>query len=74
MATIVAIASGNWSDTTGTSPWPGGSKPAVGDTVQSAEFVIEIDEDITAALLESTSTGYFSVDWAEVATVNVKAG
>jgi hypothetical protein len=61
MATVVAVASGNWSDTSGTSPWPGGVKPAVGDTVQSGAFVVEIDEDIAVALLEATDVGYFAV-------------
>ena len=66
MATIVAVRSGNWSDTSHeTGPWPGGStpttKPGVGDTVQTDEFVVEIDQDVTVAWLEATSTGYFTV-------------
>ena len=61
MVTIVALTSNNWSSTTNNDPWPGGTKPGSGDTVQTDEFVIEIDEDITVALLEATSTGYFSV-------------
>lgn len=61
MATIVAVASGNWSDTSGTSPWPGGVKPGVGDTVQTGDYAIEIDEDITVAMLESTGDGTFTL-------------
>ena len=66
MATIVAVRSGNWSDTSHvTGPWPGGStpttKPGVGDTVQSGAFIVTIDEDVTVALLEAVSTGYFEV-------------
>ena len=66
MATIVAVRSGNWSDTSHvTGPWPGGStpttKPGIGDTVQTGDCLIEIDEDVHVALLESTSTGYFQV-------------
>jgi hypothetical protein len=61
MATIVALTSNNWSSTTVDDPWPGGTKPGAGDTVQTDQFVIEIDEDITVSLLEATSTGYFSV-------------
>ena len=66
MAIIVAVRSGNWSDTSHvTGPWPGAStpttKPGVGDTVQTEEYVITIDEDVTVALLESTSEGYFMV-------------
>ena len=64
MAIIVAVRSGNWSDTSHvTGPWPGEStpttKPGVGDTVQAGDCVVTIDEDATVALLESTSTGYF---------------
>jgi hypothetical protein len=61
MATIVALTSNNWSSTTSDDPWPGGTKPSSGDTVQTDEYVIEIDEDVSVALLESTSSGYFSV-------------
>ena len=66
MATIVAVRSGNWSDTSHvTGPWPGAStpttKPGVGDTVQAGEFVVEIDEDVHVAMLEATGSGYFAV-------------
>jgi hypothetical protein len=61
MATIVAVQSGAWSDTSGTSPWPGGVKPGVGDIVQSGPYAIEIDEDIHVATLEATETGKFSI-------------
>ena len=67
MAIIVAVRSGNWSDTSHvTGPWPGETtpttKPGVGDTVQTEEdIVITIDEDVTVALLEAVSTGYFEV-------------
>ena len=66
MATIVAVRSGNWSDTSHvTGPWPGAStpttKPGVDDTVQSGAFIVTIDEDVTVALIESTASGYFVV-------------
>ena len=66
MAIIVAVRSGNWSDTSHvTGPWPGKStpttKPGVGDTVQTGGHIITIDEDVTVALLEAVSTGYFEV-------------
>ena len=66
MATIVAVRSGNWSDTSHvTGPWPGAStpttRPGVGDTVQAGEFVVEIDEDVHVAMLEATGSGYFAV-------------
>ena len=66
MAIIVAVRSGNWSDTSHvTGPWPGAStpttKPGVDDTVQSGAFIVTIDEDVTVALLEAVSTGYFEV-------------
>ena len=66
MATIVAVRSGNWSDTSHvTGPWPGAStpttKPGVDDTVQSGAFIVTIDEDVTVALIESTASGYFQI-------------
>ena len=66
MATIVAVRSGNWSNTSHTTgPWPGGStpttKPGAGDTVQTGAYIVTIDEDVTVALLNSTSSGYFTV-------------
>ena len=66
MATIVAVRSGIWSDTSHvTGPWPGNStpttKPGVEDTVQAGEFVVEIDEDVHVAMLEATGSGYFAV-------------
>ena len=69
MATIVAVRSGNWSDTSHvTGPWPGNStptvKPTADDIVQTDEWIITIDEDIEVALLEATSTGFFVVPTA----------
>ena len=66
MAIIVAVRSGNWSDTSHvTGPWPGGStpttKPGVGDTARTGEYVITIDEDVHVALLESIGGGYFQI-------------
>ena len=66
MATIVAVRTGNWSNTSHvTGPWPGGStpttKPGVSDTVQTGECIVTIDEDVHVALLQATSTGYFQV-------------
>ena len=66
MAIIVAVRSGNWSDTSHvTGPWPGAStpttKPGVGDTVQAGEFVVEIDEDVHVAMIKATGSGYFAV-------------
>ena len=66
MAIIVAVRSGNWSDTSHvTGPWPGAStpttKPGVGDTVQAGDCVVEIDEDVHVAMLEATGSGYFAV-------------
>ena len=69
MATIVAVRSGNWSNTSHTTgPWPGGStpttKPGAGDTVQTGAYIVTIDEDVHVALLEATGGGYFSVTTA----------
>lgn len=66
MATIVAVRTGNWSDTSHlTGPWPGAStpttKPAAEDTVESDNYTITIDEDIAVTLLRATGSGYFAV-------------
>lgn len=66
MATIVAVRTGNWSDTSHlTGPWPGAStptiKPDVGDTVESDNYVVTVDENVTVALLRATGSGYFAV-------------
>ena len=68
MATIVAIVSGNWSDTSGTSPWPSGTKPSSGDTVQCADYTVTIDESITVVKIEldGAHTGGFLVTDAPV--------
>ena len=68
MATIVAVRSGNWSDTSHvTGPWPGEmtptTKPGVGDTVQTGAYAVTIDDDVHVALLEATS-GSFLVNAA----------
>ena len=60
MATIVAVRSGNWSDTSHvTGPWPGAStpttKPGVGDTVDCGIYIVEIDEDVHVARLVRNS-------------------
>jgi len=73
MATIVATGNGNWSSTTPDAPWPSGTKPSSGDTVQTSAFVIEIDENITVALLEATSTGHFAVSAWSSGTLTINA-
>ena len=67
MATIVAVRSGNWSDTSHvTGPWPGAStpttKPGVDDTVQSGAFIVTIDEDVHVVGLQKTGNGGFYVE------------
>lgn len=58
MATIVAAQSGNWSST---STWTGGSLPGPGDTAQTGNFVVTIDQNVTATTLEPTGSGRFEV-------------
>jgi len=58
MAVITAQATGNWS-ATGT--WSGGVVPTTGDTARTSTFTVTIDQDITVALLEGTSSGHFAV-------------
>jgi hypothetical protein len=74
VATITAVRSGNWSDTSHvTGPWPGAStpttKPASGDTVEAASYVITIDESVTVATLQATANGRFEVANAQNITV-----
>lgn len=66
MAIITAVRSGNWSDTSHvTGPWPGGAtpttKPGIGDTVQTDEYIITIDEDVHVVALQKTAAGKFYV-------------
>lgn len=78
MATIVAVRSGNWSNTSHvTGPWPGAStpttKPASGDTVQTDAYIVTIDENVTVAQLEATSSGRFDVSATRTITGNLVA-
>jgi len=61
MATITAIATGNWSNG---AIWSTGVKPGLGDTAKPAGFTVTIDEDIdlgTGELDCKAQTGYFQV-------------
>lgn len=69
MATIVALASGNWS-AGGT--WTGGVKPGSGDTAQSGAFTVTIDEDVTCTMIEATSTGWFTCSTTRAITADIK--
>lgn len=71
MATITAVRSGNWSDTSHTTgPWPGGStpttKPGVNDDVVCDAYNISIDENITVNSLGGEGGGYFIVTVADI--------
>ncbi len=57
MATIVAQATGNFS---AGATWVGGVKPQPGDTAQTANFVVTVDENFTGTL-NPTGSGYFVV-------------
>lgn len=71
MATITAVRSGSWSDTSHTTgPWPGGStpttKPGVNDDAVCGAYNISIDESITVNSLGGKSGGYFIVSVADI--------
>jgi len=57
MATIVAQANGNFSDT---ATWAGGVVPGAGDTAQTGNYVVTIDASITCTL-NPTGSGRFDV-------------
>lgn len=57
MATIVAQANGNFSDT---ATWTGGVVPGAGDTAQTGDYIVTIDASITCTL-NPTGSGYFLV-------------
>ena len=57
MATIVAQANGNFSDT---ATWTGGVVPGAGDTAQTGNYIVTIDASITCTL-NPTGSGYFLV-------------
>lgn len=57
MATIVAQANGNFSDT---ATWTGGVVPGAGDTAQTGNYIVTIDASITCTL-NPTGSGHFLV-------------
>ena len=57
MATIVAQANGNFSDT---ATWTGGVVPGAGDIAQTGNYAVTIDASVTCTL-NPTGSGYFVV-------------
>ena len=58
MATIVAQANGNFSNT---ATWAGGVVPGAGDIAQTGNYTVTIDASITCTL-NPTGSGYFEVN------------
>jgi len=58
VATIVAQASGNWSNP---ATWTGGVVPGAGDIAQTGNYIVTIDASITCTL-NPTGSGYFQVN------------
>lgn len=56
MATIVAQASGNFSNT---ATWTGGVVPGSGDTAESGNYQVTVDGSTTVDTVRATGTGYF---------------
>lgn len=69
MATIVAAQSGNWS---AGATWTGGVAPGVGDTAQSGAYTVTIDQNVTCAKIEATSSGLFAISVAHTITADVQ--
>lgn len=75
MADVRAFRSGNWSDTTATSPWWNGTAifaPAAGDNVYSNTFTITVD--VSAACTSITNLSATSRVWKDGATATATAG
>lgn len=75
MADVRAFRSGNWSDTTATSPWWNGTAifaPAAGDNVYSNTFTITVDVSVTCASI--TNLGATSRVWKDGGTATATAG
>jgi len=75
MADVRAFRSGNWSDTTATSPWWNGTAifaPAAGDNVYSNTFTIAVD--ISATCTSITNLGATSRVWKDGGTATASAG
>jgi len=75
MADVRAFRSGNWSDTTATSPWWNGTAifaPAAGDNVYANTFTITVDISATCASI--TNLGATSRAWKDGGTATATAG
>lgn len=68
MATIVAQATGNWS---AGATWTGGTKPGSGDTAQTGAYTVTIDEDVTCAEIQATSSGRYIIAAARTINANI---
>ena len=65
MALITTGGSGNWSSTTPNAPWPGGTKPVAGDTVEiAAGHTVTLDQDtpVLGAAGISSGSGILSIN------------
>ena len=74
MATIVAVRSGNWSDTT---VWDLERTPADGELVQAGAYIIEFDEDVDQpnTVLDATTGSYqYSGAGTRSVTANANMG
>ena len=78
MADVRAFRSGNWSDTTATSPWWNGTAifaPAAGDNVYSNTFTITIDTSVNLGASSTITNGAAtSRTWKDGGTATATAG
>ena len=75
MADVRAFRSGNWSDTTATSPWWNGTAifaPAAGDNVYCNTFTITVD--VSASVTTITNGSATSRVWKDGGTATATAG
>jgi hypothetical protein len=71
MATVTAAGSGNWSSTTPNFPWPSGTLPVGGDTVECGGFILTPDQTITVGTIKNTAGGKINVPTgAQTYTIN----
>lgn len=75
MADVRAFRSGNWSDTTATSPWHNGTAlfaPAAGDVVYANNFTINVDTSVTTGTVTIASAT--SRVWKDGGTATATGG
>ena len=71
MASITALKTGNWNDST---VWPGGTFPGASDDVFSGGFTVTINQDITVLSLNANGGGFTVSAAPRSITANIVSG